>query len=178
MTQKEYQAIMGINPSFFNDCPSCPVENVSFDDAMEYIRKLNALPGNPYKYRLPTEAEWEYFALANKNTLYSGGDDIDNYAIYGTRVGTSKVNSKKPNAFGLYGMTGNVAEWCSDYYLRDAYVKYQGKEVTEINASKKRVVRGGSFRDNARDARVKKRNFLPENEKTDWIGFRLVRELK
>lgn len=178
VTQKEYQAIMGINPSFFNDCPSCPVENVSFDDAMEYIRKLNALPGNPYKYRLPTEAEWEYFALANKNTLYSGGDDIDNYAIYGTRVGTAKVNSKKPNAFGLYGMTGNVAEWCSDYYLKDAYVKYQGKKVTEINASKKRVVRGGSFRDNARNAKVKKRNYLPENEKTDWIGFRLVKELK
>lgn len=177
VTQAEYKAIMGVNPSHFNDCPSCPVEKVSFDDAMEYIRKLNALLGNPYKFRLPTEAEWEYFALANKNTMYAGSDDIDKVAQYGTKTGgTVKVKSKKPNDFGIYGMTGNVAEWCSDYYHEDAYAKYSGKAATDPTPT--RVVRGGSFKDNARFCKVKSRKSVPADEKVDWLGFRLVRENK
>ncbi|MEZ4911071.1 MAG: protein kinase [Saprospiraceae bacterium] len=177
VTQAEYKAIMGTNPSYFNDCLSCPVEKVSFDDAMEYIRKLNALPGNPYKFRLPTEAEWEYFALANKNTIYAGSDDIDKVAQYGTKTGgTVKVSSKKPNDFGIYGMTGNVAEWCADYYHKDAYTKYNGKMATDPTAN--RVVRGGSFKDNARFCKVKSRKSVPSDEKADWLGFRLVREIK
>jgi formylglycine-generating enzyme required for sulfatase activity/serine/threonine protein kinase len=177
VTQAEYEAIMGVNPSYFKDCPSCPVENVSFDDAIEYIRKLNALKGNPYKFRLPTEAEWEYFALANKNTLYAGSDDIDKVAQYGTKTGgTVKVKSKKPNNFGIYGMTGNVAEWCADYYHKDAYAKYSGKVATDPTPT--RVVRGGSFKDNARFCKVKSRKSAPNDEKADWLGFRLVRENK
>ena len=177
VTQAEYKAIMGINPSYFNDCLSCPVENVSFDDVMEYIKKLNALNGNPYKYRLPTEAEWEYFALANKNTIYAGSDNIDEVAQYGTKTGgTVKVSSKKPNDFGIYGMTGNVAEWCADYYHKDAYTKYNGKMATDPTAN--RVVRGGSFKDNARFCKVKSRKSVPSDEKADWLGFRLVREIK
>lgn len=177
VTQAQYKAIMGVNPSYFNDCPSCPVENVSFDDATEYIRKLNALPGNPYKFRLPTEAEWEYFALANKNTIYAGSDNIDEVAQYGTKTGgTIKVKSKKPNNFGIYGMTGNVAEWCADYYHKDAYTKYSGKAATDPSPT--RVVRGGSFKDNARFCKVKSRKSVPSDEKADWLGFRLVREFK
>jgi serine/threonine protein kinase len=177
VTQAEYEAIMGVNPSHFNDCPSCPVEKVSFDDAMEYIRKLNALPGNPYKFRLPTEAEWEYFALSNKNTMYAGSDDIDKVAQYGTKTGgTVKVKSKKPNDFGIYGMTGNVAEWCADYYHKDAYAKYNGKAATDPSPT--RVVRGGSYKDNARFSKVKSRKSVPSDEKVDWLGFRLVRENK
>lgn len=177
VTQAQYKAIMGVNPSYFNDCPSCPVENVSFDDAMEYIRKLNALLGNPYKFRLPTEAEWEYFALANKNTMYAGSDNIDEVAQYGTKTGgTIKVKSKKPNNFGIYGMTGNVAEWCADYYHKDAYAKYSGKAATDPSPT--RVVRGGSFKDNARFCKVKSRKSVPSDEKADWLGFRLVREFK
>ncbi|HMT69467.1 MAG TPA: protein kinase [Saprospiraceae bacterium] len=177
VTQAEYEAIMGINPSFFKDCKSCPVENVSFEDAMEYINKLNALKGNPYKYRLPTEAEWEYFALSNNNTVYAGSNNIDEVAQYGTKTGgTIRVKSKKPNAFGIYGMTGNVAEWCADYYHKDAYAKYSGKVATDPSPT--RVVRGGSFKDNPRFCKVKSRKSVPEDVKADWLGFRLVRENK
>lgn len=88
------------------------------------------------------EAEWEFYALSNKKTVYAGGDDIDNYAINGTRKGTSKVKSKTPNAFGLYDMTGNVAEWCADFYHKDAYVKYKGMLATEPSKNRSRVIRG------------------------------------
>jgi formylglycine-generating enzyme required for sulfatase activity len=120
VTQAQWESVMGMNPSYFQNCPQCPVENVSWDNCQEFIRKLNA-KGDGYTYRLPTEAEWEY-ACRSETT----GD----YAAYLDAIGWYKVNSgskthpvgqMKPNAWGLHDMHGNVNEWCADSYSGNYY---------------------------------------------------------
>lgn len=130
VTQEEYQKIMGINPSNFKDCPRCPVENINWNDAKEFIFKLNSL-NDGYEYRLPSEAEWEFAARAGKTTPFTIGDgnnlssDLANFdgrnpfrdAPKGKYLErTAFVGSYPPNPFGLYDMNGNVWEWCEDIY--------------------------------------------------------------
>ncbi len=175
VTQAEYKRIMGTNPSVFAGCSSCPVDNVSWHDAMTFIEKLNNIPGNQYRFRLPTEAEWEYAAMAGSQKDYAGSDDIKRVAIFGSsKNGTSKVKSKHPNAFGMYDMSGNVAEWCQDWYQKGAYE--DGGTVPTSGSTK--VVRGGSWSDKARNCRVKARQFEDPERRSSKIGFRLVREKK
>src|SRR3989338_10514354 len=112
VTQKEWVDVMGTNPSHFKGCDNCPVENVSWDDIQEYINKLNQKTGK--KYRLPTEAEWEYAARSGgKNEKYAGGNNIDSVGWYDGNSGskTHPVGQKQPNGLGLYDMIGNVLEW-------------------------------------------------------------------
>ncbi|MDP2279759.1 MAG: SUMF1/EgtB/PvdO family nonheme iron enzyme, partial [Nitrospirota bacterium] len=129
VTQGQWKAIMGNNPSHFKDCgDNCPVEQVSWNDVQEFIQKLNEKnnpPSPPFTkggkggFRLPTEAEWEYAARSGgKSERYSGGNDIDSVAWYNKNSGgkTHPVGTKQPNGLGIYDMSGNVWEWVNDWY--------------------------------------------------------------
>ncbi len=118
VTQGQWKAIMGNNPSKFDECgDNCPVEQVSWNDIQDFINKLNNKTGK--NYRLPTEAEWEYAARSGgKNEKYSGSNNVDSVAWYDKNSGnkTHPVGQKKPNGLGLYDMSGNVWEWVNDKY--------------------------------------------------------------
>jgi len=140
VTQAEYERVMGNNPSIFKGCPYCPVENVSWHDAKAYCDKVGK--------RLPTEAEWEYAARAGTTTpYYWGNGSPDVYAWYKDNSGekTQPVGQKKPNAWGLYDMSGNVWEWCSDWYGEKYYAESPGQNPQGPTGGQYRVLRGGSW---------------------------------
>jgi formylglycine-generating enzyme required for sulfatase activity len=117
VTQGQWKAVMDSNPSRFSSCgDNCPVESVSWDDAQQFIRRLNKQSST--SYRLPTEAEWEYAARSGgKREKYSGGNDVDAVAwYYGNSAKTHSVGQKQPNGLGIFDMSGNVWEWCSDWF--------------------------------------------------------------
>ncbi len=117
VTQGEWRAVMGNNPSYFSNCgDNCPVERVSWNDVQEFIKKLNAQTGK--HYRLPTKAEWDYACYAGQQTKYCGGDDLDPLGWFEENSGghTHTVGQKRANGYGLYDMSGNVFEWLSDCY--------------------------------------------------------------
>ena len=173
VTQAEWEAVMGSNPSRFTECgPNCPVEKVSWDDVQEFIRRLNATVGEE-RYRLPTEAEWEYAARAG--TIGDRYGNVDAIAWYQDNSGgrTHPVGRKAPNTWGLYDMLGNVWEWTQDWYG-----DYPGGSVTDPQGSasgSERVFRGGSWSYLARYCRASYRsNFSPGGRST-VLGFRLLR---
>ncbi len=149
VTQGQWQKLMGNNPSAFKKGDNYPVETVSWNDAKEFIGKLNGKSG--YTYRLPTEAEWEYAARSGgKAEKYAGGNDIEAVAWYNSNSGrsTHPVGSKAPNGLGIYDMSGNVWQWCEDTYDANAYNKHQRNNPISNSGSSLRVLRGGSwFRD-------------------------------
>lgn len=174
ITQKQWVEIMGSNPSYFEG-DNLPVELVSWDDVQEFIRKLNAKTGK--QYRLPTEAEWEYAARGgtkSKGYKYSGSNTLSNVAWFYANSGntTHPVGSKMPNELGLYDMSGNVWEWCGDW--SGEYGSSAQTNPTGPSSGSYRVLRGGSWYDNAGDCRVSSRcNYSPDYR--DYImGFRLV----
>jgi sulfatase modifying factor 1 len=150
VTQDQWKAAAGSNPSHFKDCDQCPVESVSWNDVQDFIRKLNSKTGK--NYRLPTEAEWEYAAKGGKSSKgynYSGSNDLSAVActilIENCGYKTYVVGGKQANELGIYDMSGNVWEWCSDWY--GSYNNYS--EINPIGASSDRsssiVLRGGSW---------------------------------
>jgi len=146
VTQGQWEAIMGKNPSQFQGGPKLPVESVSWEDVQEFIRRLNAEEGRK-SYRLPTEAEWEYAARAGTMTAYSYGDDarqLEEYAWYQENSGkkTHSVGQKQPNAWGLYDMHGNVGEWVQDWY--GPYTTGAVEDPVGPSSGLFRVNRGGS----------------------------------
>jgi formylglycine-generating enzyme required for sulfatase activity len=159
VTQQQWEAVMGNNPSHFKG-DTLPVETVSWDDAQTFIHKLNHLSGKQ-RYRLPTEAEWEYACRAGTTSEYYFGDDasrLEEYAWYDSNSeGTiHPVGLKKPNGLGLYDMTGNVWEWCS------------------VSGSSDRVLRGGGWTTFAGDCRSALLYYPPPDYCHNGVGFRLV----
>jgi formylglycine-generating enzyme required for sulfatase activity len=150
VTQEQYQAIMGTNPSRFKDNPKNPIERVSWDDARKFCQKLNEKTGK--KYRLPSEAEWEYACRAGTQTRYYFGDNenlLGNYAWYSKNAGskTHPVGQKKSNNWGLYDMSGNVWEWCEDGWHENYQNAPTDGTAWNDNHSQtvSRVLRGGSW---------------------------------
>jgi formylglycine-generating enzyme required for sulfatase activity len=167
------------NPSEFKNCgDECSVENVSWDDAQKFIRKLNMMEGTN-KYRLPTEAEWEYTCRAGTTTEFSFGSNVDelgNYAWYkdNSEGKIHPVGKKKPNTWGLYDMHGNVYEWCQDWY--GDYPSASVVDPVGHAEGKKRVMRGGSWNDIARDMRSAYRHQGLPGARNKDIGFRVARD--
>ena len=179
ITQKQWLDVMGSNPSYFKG-DNLPVENVSWRDVQDFIKKLNEME-DMNKYRLPSEAEWEYAARAGTTTRYSFGDDESNlgyYAWYDANAGskTHPVGQKKPNLWGLYDMHGNVWEWVQDTYHSNYNGAPTDGSAWERNASV-RVIRGESWAGSVRYCRSAKRGYSDIGNSDRYIGFRLVRDL-
>ncbi len=180
ITQEQYQAIMGKNPSKFEDNPKNPVEKVSWNDAQEFCQKLNEKTGK--KYRLPSEAEWEYACRAGTQTRYYFGDDekqLGEYAWYSENSGskTHPVGQKKPNNWGLYDMSGNVWEWCEDgWHENYENVPTDGTAWNENHSvTNLRVLRGGSWGTSPGDCRSAYRTY--SDNCSSYNGFRVVSPL-
>ena len=165
---------MGSNPSYFEG-DALPVEQVAWNDCQEFIRKLNQKTGK--NFRLPTEAEWEYAARGGKKSngyKYAGSNDIGSVAWY-TNNSDSKthpVKGKSPNELGLYDMSGNVWEWCSDWY--GSYSSGSQTNPQGPSSGSLRVLRGGSWRSNAGYCRVSYRYFGGPGNRYFDSGFRLA----
>jgi len=144
VTQGQWQAVMGNNPSNFKGEDSLPVEQVSWEDCQSFLQKLSQKEGK--EYRLPSEAEWEYACRAGSTTRYFYGDEeskLGEYAWYQDNSGnmTQPVGQKKPNAWGLYDIYGNVGEWCQDWYIA-----YPGNSQPHFDyGTKFRINRGSTF---------------------------------
>ncbi len=181
VTQKEWKAIMEDNPSYFKG-DNLPVEQVSWNDVQEFIKKLNEKEG-ANKYRLPTEAEWEYAARAGTTTRYSFGDDESNlgdYAWYISNSGrkTHEVGQKKSNPWGLYDMHGNVWEWVQDnWHVDDNYNSAPTDGSAWESSGSFIVFRGGGWYGDAGDSRSAFRGINGAGDRISYLGFRLMRIL-
>ena len=180
LTQREWKAVMGDTPSYFKG-DDLPVENVLWDDVQEFIKKLNEKE-NTHKYRLPSEAEWEYAARAGTTTRYSFGDDdskLGEYAWYSENSGykTHPVGKKKANPWELYDVHGNGWEWVQDEW----HGSYKGAPADgrawEDGSGALRVVRGGSWVDSARSCRSAFRSYYGTGARYHSLGFRLLQEV-
>ena len=173
ITQAQWRAVMGSNPSYFKG-DNRPVECVSWNDAQEFCKKLSELTGK--RYVLPTEAQWEYAARGgnqSKGYTYSGSNNIDAVAKkYNSSGGHSKVKSKKPNELGIYDMSGNVCELCSDWY--GSYSSSSQTNPQGPNSGSYRVSRGGGWEYIASNWRVAKRNYGYPWDASNRCGFRVV----
>ena len=194
ITQQQWQDIMGENPSHFSNCPDCPVENVSWNDIQKFLKKLNVrYPGK--NYRLPTEAEWEFAARGGNQSqehTYSGSNDPDEVGWYWKNSGdqllegewdrdkitrnncrTHPVGKKHPNELGIYDLSGNVWEWCQDWY--GTYSKGPETHPQGPQKGDSRVLRGGSWYNYADHLRVSNRHSNDPSRRSSYIGFRLAR---
>ena len=178
VTQAQYEQVMGVNPSHFKDADN-PVEKVSWEDAVEFCRRLSELPAEKAAgrvYRLPTEAEWDYACRAGTTTNYSFGykaTDLGLYAWYAVNSGgrTHPVGGKQPNSWGLYDMHGNVWEWC-----QDRFAPYQSGFLTDPTGPEigsHRVIRGGSYLLSGEFSRSGFRRKITGVNGLDDYGFRV-----
>jgi formylglycine-generating enzyme required for sulfatase activity len=202
VTQAEYKAVMGSNPSWFSatgggkdkvdglDTSRFPVENVSWDDAQKFCARLSAAPAEKKagrKYRLPTEAEWEYACRARTRTPFHFGKALSsdranfdgNYPYGGASRGpyldrTCKVGSYGDNAFGLYDMHGNVCQWCADWYKKDYYGYSPKEDPKGPDSGTSRVLRGGSWDLFGEDCRAAGRSRGEPGYRCNGDGFRVV----
>lgn len=175
VTQAQWKAVMGDNPSNFRGCENCPVEWVSWFDVQRYISKLNIQTGK--NYRLPTEAEWEYAAKGGKSSKgynYSGSNDLNSVAWNKDNSGskTHAVGGKQANELGVYDMTGNVWEWCSDWY--GTYSSNSETNPKGASEGKNGVLRGGSWDGDTNKCRSTNRFEIGSHGRDKVYGFRLV----
>ena len=174
VTQSLWKAVMGSNPSNRKG-DNLPVENVSWNDCQTFLRKLNAMTGK--NFRLPTEAEWEYAARGGNRSRgyqYSGSKKIDDVAWYRNNSGskTHNVGTKAPNELGIYDMSGNVWEWCQDWY--GDYHGYSQTNPTGPSSGSDRVNRGGGWDYDARICRVAYRSLNAPDVRFSLLGLRLA----
>lgn len=214
VTQGQYQKVMGLNPSSFKDSKdnagsaNRPVEQVSWEDAVEFCKRLSMMPDekqNKRVYRLPTEAQWEYACRAGQKGPFgfdSGTGELGQFAWFANNSGDKPIDSqevwkatkeeldeylkvlkenrcrtqpvaqKKPNAWGLYDMHGNVWEWCADWY--SDYPKGQATDPSGPQKGTDRVVRGGGFHFQSQDCRSAERHGSFPANRVDDLGFRVV----
>lgn len=186
VTQGQWRRIMGSNPSHFSSCgDDCPVEMVSWNNVQDFILKLNSLE-RTNKYRLPTEAEWEYAAragtttpfytgkcLSTKEANYNGRYPLSGCSKRDYRQKTIRVASLDPNTWGLYDMHGNVSEWVQDYY--GTYPSDSVTDPTGPSSGLRRVIRGGSWHSSAGICRSASRYDRTPGSFGGNAGFRLVR---
>ncbi|KPA18957.1 Sulphatase-modifying factor domain protein [Candidatus Magnetomorum sp. HK-1] len=177
VTQGQWTKVMGKNPSEFKKGDDYPVECVSWNDTQEYMDKLSQ-KSSGHTFRLPTEAEWEYAARSGgKKEKYAGGNDIEKVSWYSgnSQKSTHPVGEMDDNGIGLYDMSGNVWEWCEDWYNKNAYQNHASHNPLFIDdSSGLRVLRGGSWCNNARICRAAYRNRNTPDYRFDNAGFRLV----
>jgi len=178
VTQERYHEVTGKSPSNFNQCSHCPVEQISWDEADAFCKQLGK--------RLPTEAEWEYAARSNLSTNYSWGNELEPYVgpdsvnrshawYLDNASSTHPVGSLLPNGWGLYDMSGNVSEWCSDWYNKEGYFLHEPENPRGPVEGIYKVIRGGSWSSAAPMLRMRARESSRPNLKTKFIGFRCVR---
>ncbi len=197
VTQQQYHGVMGVNPSRFSanegGGPQHPVEQVSWEDARDFCNCLSALPAEKHlkrRYRLPTEAEWEYACRAGSTTPFAVGMALSstqanfdgNRPYSSAKPGpflqkTSKVGQYPANAWGLYDMHGNVWEWCSDWYDERSYEMISEIDPQGPECATQRVLRGGSWHNSGHLCRSARRNKYEPDFKADTIGFRIVLEV-
>lgn len=183
VTQELWMAVMGSNPSEFTGDLNRPVETVSWNNCQEFIAKLNEMTGR--QFRLPTEAEWEFAArggLQSQGYKYAGGNTIDDVAWYyvnsyphydpSVERGTRPVGTKVPNELGLYDMSGNVSEWCQDWY--GSYTGAAQTNPTGPSSGLYRIARGGSWFDFPHRIRVASRYYETPSYTGNIIGLRLA----
>lgn len=177
VTQALWRAVMGSNPSYFKG-DNLPVESVSWNDCQTFINRLNSYTGR--NFRLPTEAEWEFAARGgnySRHYKYSGSNYISDVAWYGDDSGSSgnrthPVGTKQANELSLYDMSGNVWEWCSDWY--GSYSSYSQNDPTGPNSGSERVMRGGGRRNGAWNCRSSHRFSNSPGISDCSFGLRLV----
>ena len=184
VTQAQYEKVTGANPSYFQgdeikgSSSNHPVEQVSWEDAVEFCKKLSDLPEEKAAgrvYRLPTEAQWEYACRAGSKTAYSFGESsksLGDYAWFDVNSQTHPVGEKKANAWGLYDMHGNVLEWCSDWY--GEYPKDAVSDPRGPKEGSRRVDRGGGWYYEAADCRSANRVGLDPSTHSIYFGFRVA----
>jgi len=182
VTQGQWKTVMGDNPSHFSGCDDCPVEQVSWEDAQEFIEKLN-LHENANRYRLPTEAQWEYAARSGSITALANGNLVEtecnldsNLNAMGWYCGNSDnkthpVAQKEANSWGLYDMHGNVWEWCQDW--SDSYPTNTVVDPMGPSSGTYKVVRGGGWHHGARTCRSANSYAYSPNYRYYLVGLRL-----
>ena len=188
VTQLQYRVIVNDNPSKFGG-DKLPVENVNWYEAARFLKKLSDKTGT--KFRLPTEAEWEYACRAGTKKAFNTGttldSDVANYdasepyadGIIGTYLKrTTEVGSYPPNAFGLYDMHGNVWEWCNDIYDEDYYKKTPLVDPKGPQEGKPKVMRGGAWNEYAYKCRSADRNHRRPKTDESIVGFRVVMDIE
>ncbi|HMT03047.1 MAG TPA: formylglycine-generating enzyme family protein [Burkholderiales bacterium] len=181
VTQAQWVAVMGDNPSYFKG-ENLPMDSVNWEDIQEFLTKLNTLlQRTTTMYRLPTEAEWEYAAKGgqkSKGFLYAGSNDVDDVAWYKYKlngyISTHPVGTKAANELGLYDMSGNVWEWCNDWYDENYYSNSPTNNPTGPTTGTFRILRGGSWYDVAEHSQITSRNYLNPAHRFVGMGFRIV----
>ena len=186
VTQTEWKHVMGSNPSFFAGCERCPVEQVNFDEVNHFLAKINAGTSS-MRFRLPTEAEWEYACRAGTTTPFNTGTELSTdqanfdgrYPAADNEDGaahekTLPAGGYPPNAWGLYDMHGNVWEWTNDWY--GPYEPRRDNDPRGADSGVKRVIRGGSWHFDANSARCALRYTHAPQDRGYSLGFRMVAE--
>mgnify|MGYP002338726196 CR=1 FL=1 len=177
MANSLWLKVRGSNPSWFKMGGQYPVEQLSWHDAQDFCQKLNSMNKGRYHFRLPTEAEWEYAARSGgKPEKYPGDKAVDQVAWYSANSGmtTQPVGELAPNGIGAYDMSGNVYEWCADFYHEDAYRQHEYNNPCHLHETPRRVIRGGSWCNFPVELRCTYRASVNADFKGNYLGLRLV----